>query len=521
MQFTVVPPGGRQPRGLRSQALLVSNNGWNDFGFVTMFHLVIYDQDGRRHGIGEVKIGELGMHSGLEQSPKRPGRVVRIPESFEVLGERLFSLGQDDTYYERLRQLGDAVRISVLTALKDMAFSETIFDRVQHEKVTRESLMRFLKPSAVEEQFRRIAQGGSRVSGFQVAYEAPVPDGGGGKSTILEFGVSPNSRPSTNIHVLTGRNSVGKSFLLNNLARAVGDYRADPQSVGRIVEYDRGARSSFANLVSVTFSAFDEFPLLADDDVAISYAYVGLKIPSTGTRTPRVKTPTQLQADFADGVEACLTGERADRWARALRTLQYASSGFLEEGWLEDFQSTQSSNIRRRKAKQLFVGLSSGHKVVLLTMTRLVEHVTERSLVVLDEPESHLHPPLLAAFIRALSDLLTDRNGLAVVATHSPVVLQEVPASCVWKLRRYGRQLSADRPSLETFGENVGVLTNEVFGLEVTDSGFHRDLKAAVRQGLSYESVLGRFGGQLGGEAKAIVRSLIAVRDSNDTEGPS
>jgi hypothetical protein len=38
-------------------------------------------------------------------------------------------------------------------------------------------------------------------------------------------------------------------------------------------------------------------------------------------------------------------------------------------------------------------------------------------------------PPLLAAMMRALSDLLVDRNGVAVVATHSPVVLQEVPAS--------------------------------------------------------------------------------------------
>jgi hypothetical protein len=79
-------------------------------------------------------------------------------------------------------------------------------------------------------------------------------------------------------------------------------------------------------------------------------------------------------------------------------------------------------------------------------MTRLVEHVTDRSLVVLDEPESHLHRPPLATFRRVLSDLLTDRNGLAVMATHSPVVLQEAPASCLWKLRRYGSQLVANRP---------------------------------------------------------------------------
>jgi predicted ATPase len=517
VQFTVVERGHRQPKGVRAQALLV-RDAWNDYGFVTMFHLVVYDDDGRRHGIGEVKIGELGMHPGRDQSNDGPGRVARVPERFEALGARQFSLGQDDSYYERLRQLGDNIRVLVLTALKDIAFNESIFERVQHEQVTRDSLMRFVKPTAVEEQFRRIAQGGVRVSGFQVAYEAPVPDGGAGKSVILPFEVSPNSRPSTNIHVLTGRNSVGKSYLLNSLTRCVGDYGAPEEDVGRIIEYNRGARRSFANLVSVTFSAFDEFPLIHDDDVAISYAYVGLKIPTGGSRAPRVKTSGQIKKDFADSVEACLTGERADRWAKALRTLQYAGNGLLGETWLADFQSTRSANVRRRKARQLFSSLSSGHKVVLLTMTRLVEHVTERSLVIIDEPESHLHPPLLAAFIRALSDLLADRNGLAVVATHSPVVLQEVPASCVWKLRRHGNHLVADRPTIETFGENVGVLTHEVFGLEVTDSGFHRDLKSAVRQGLSYEHVLGRFNGQLGGEAKAIVRSLIAVRDS---DGPA
>jgi predicted ATP-dependent endonuclease of OLD family len=80
-------------------------------------------------------------------------------------------------------------------------------------------------------------------------------------------------------------------------------------------------------------------------------------------------------------------------------------------------------------------------------MTRLIELVDERTLILLDEPESHLHPPLLSAFIRALSDLLVKRNGVAVIATHSPVVLQEVPKSCAWKLRRSGRVALAERPS--------------------------------------------------------------------------
>jgi predicted ATP-dependent endonuclease of OLD family len=87
--------------------------------------------------------------------------------------------------------------------------------------------------------------------------------------------------------------------------------------------------------------------------------------------------------------------------------------------------------IFREIARELFGALSTGHKIVLLTITRLVETVDERSIVLFDEPEAHLHPPLLSALIRALSELLISRNGVAIVATHSPVVLQEVPRTCV------------------------------------------------------------------------------------------
>ncbi|MEK5757114.1 AAA family ATPase, partial [Acinetobacter variabilis] len=77
---------------------------------------------------------------------------------------------------------------------------------------------------------------------------------------------------------------------------------------------------------------------------------------------------------------------------------------------------------------KLFGQLSSGHKIVLLILTRLVETVDEATLVLIDEPESHLHPPLLSAFMSALTELLEDRNGVAIIATHSPVVVQEVPS---------------------------------------------------------------------------------------------
>ena len=232
------------------------------------------------------------------------------------------------------------------------------------------------------------------------------------------------------------------------------------------------------------------------------------KIDDGTGETFQVKTPGMLAEDFVQSLGECRSGPRAKRWLQSLLTLE--ADPLFEEADVGGLLQLDEATWRDA-AKRLFRKLSSGHAIVLLTITRLVELVDERTLVILDEPEGHLHPPLLAAFIRAVADLLGRRNGVALVATHSPVVLQEVPMSCVWKLRRSGAVSAAERPTLETFGENVGVLTSEVFGLEVTRSGFHSLLEKAVEMGLGYKDVLDHFGDQLGSEARAITRGLIAA----------
>ena len=75
------------------------------------------------------------------------------------------------------------------------------------------------------------------------------------------------------------------------------------------------------------------------------------------------------------------------------------------------------------------------------------------------KPETHLHPPLTGSLVRALEQIVSNHNAMAVLATHSPVVLQEVPSDCVTILERWGDLTTTRRPSMETFAENVGSLT--------------------------------------------------------------
>ncbi|MHB1750970.1 MAG: hypothetical protein ACYCR3_12750, partial [Acidithiobacillus sp.] len=72
------------------------------------------------------------------------------------------------------------------------------------------------------------------------------------------------------------------------------------------------------------------------------------------------------------------------------------------------------------------------------------------------------------------------------------------------------------RPESETFAENVGILTREVFGLEVSKSGFHDLLAGSVSGGKHYEEIEQEYQYQLGFEGKAILRSMIATRNSQE-----
>lgn len=509
MQFTVLT-GGRVPSTARDEAFLVEDS-WDDwFTWNTLYQLTYVDADGVQHEIGGVKIGEFAMPA--ERS--RPA----IDTSFEQLADDFFSLGQDVSYYAGLADLPNAVGREILRALRDIAYDAEIWNRAKEEPVARRSLMRFVTRTEVEGQYRRAAHGGAPLTPYRFAFHIPRERPTSSPVT-LDFVVVPESQPPTNIHVLIGRNGVGKTHLLTNLTLAAVDTEAEPELVG-VLEVTEGASStgSFANLVTVSFSAFDTVEPLPQSriDSGVRYTYVGLKrVPRPGDEKPLApKSPAALATEFGKSVAECVQGPRLLRWRRALEMLE-ADPIFQAADVAALAEAGAGDEALKDRARDLFRRLSSGHKIVLLSITRLVESVEESSLVLLDEPEAHLHPPLLSAFVRALSDLLINRNGVAIIATHSPVVLQEVPRRCVWKMRRQGFELGADRPDLETFGENVGVLTREVFGLEVTSSGFHQLLREALADFGSYEAILERFGGELGQEARALIQGLVVNRESD------
>lgn len=510
MKFSLVQRGNRVPSvGVNIAYLHVDL--WNDYSFVTMFYLTVFDEKGNKHEIGNVKIGFIGQ-------TVQTDTYKELSSTFELVPDNFFSISSSTEYYKSIHdKLSRELKSQLLNGLNDLVYKPELLEKVKNEEVFGTSLLRSTSMTALKGQFARVLNGQVELTPFDFSFTRERSD----KFSELEmsFSVSPGSIPRSNIHTIIGRNGVGKTTLLNAMISSVinDNYSAGGFEVTSFFQQKNKIESDFfSSIVSVSFTIFDPFDPpkeRSDPSKGTCYFYLGLKgIADEDLDEAPLKKISDLNKEFVNSLMVCfIDSAKRNRWLNAIKTLE-SDDNFADMN-LKDL----ANNIDPKKlptfASKLFTKMSSGHAIVLLTITKLVEKVEEKTLVIIDEPESHLHPPLLSAFIRALSNLLFDRNGLAIIATHSPVILQEVPKSCVWKMIRSRTEVSCNRPDSETFGENVGALTREIFGLEVIRSGFHNLIADSVSKGGTYQDILEGYSGQLGFEGKAILKALVVNRD--------
>ncbi|WP_214850672.1 AAA family ATPase [Exiguobacterium sp. s193] len=478
---------------------LVPDN-WNDYLFYTLFNVEYIDKNLKKTEIGDVKIGFEDQTTD-EKTRTVLNQLVSGRDDFLLeLPNKFFSLGQSAKYYKNIKELDDDLRIDFLTAINDIAYNDELMKKYSEQEVLTVSLMREVNKYNYENQFKRIARGGTLLTDFDFLFSLEYQN----KKKNLHFKVEPDTLPPTNLHAVIGTNGVGKTTVLKGIMN----------------EYINGKlQDDFANLVYISFSVFDKNPS-DEEDEKDSFFYVGLK-----KKLGKTKSDTEINEEFRDSILSILIRKKQYHLHQMFTILNKADYNFNKlnfittlERYFETRRDKEDMQICTENIVSKFEYLSSGHKVILLSISKIVELIVEKSLVLIDEPETHLHPPLLSAYIRCLSELLTAENGVGIVATHSPVVLQEVPKSVVSIIRKYGNAFKIERPRIETFGENTGILTEEVFGLELINTGFHKILKEAAENLRDYDLVLEEFNHQLSLDAKTIVRSYLneLEKDTND-----
>jgi predicted ATPase len=517
MEFIVSRSSSPKKRHTEFPYARLVPDSWDDYGYRTTFSVSLWLAGDKVVELETVKIVTKDQERGHPELPTG---------WFKRLSNDHCSLGQAMSYYEVLEGLGKDVYEPFLKGLRDMVLLSSVRERFAKREGVVTSLLRFGSAQAALEnapQIFRATATGTEPGQLSFEYQFPTST----VTTEFQFGDVPEL-PARTIAVI-GYNGAGKTRLLAHLAMlAYTDTRHSMtekfvKDNGRYI----GTRPNFGAIVAISYSAFDDFQIpgkgasvnAKEDRERVekglaatgSYSYIGLrKVDKSGKISKALKSIDDLTRDFH------LAHMRAKKRER-VAALKAAFVPIQEEPSFEVLANLPHITADAETWKEAFACLSTGHKIVLNIVVQLCANLERRSIVLFDEPEIHLHPPLLAALLKAVSIALTRHDSFAVVATHSPVVLQEIPGRQVKVLRRYPGSLVVERAETETFGENVGTLTKLVFSLDSSATDFQGVLRELAKR-YSDSEIEEFFDGPMSSQARSVLMSWRALNSEADAD---
>lgn len=133
--------------------------------------------------------------------------------------------------------------------------------------------------------------------------------------------------------------------------------------------------------------------------------------------------------------------------------------------------------------------MSSGQLVFFKFALLALSSIANGTFVLIDEPETHLHPNFISGFISLLDDILERTGSLALIATHSPYLVREVTREQVHVFKVINGNISIFNPRLKTFGANVSDISDFVFEDNIRNSLSEKLIKNASIRDRSYEQM--------------------------------
>ena len=475
--------------------LVLKRDGWNDHSYYTLFGLQLRLQPGEDPDIvknlGEVKIMKAGQTEGLENRPFQG-----LPSGTRLdahLLNTVCSLSSKEKYYDAIAEIGIDIGREILTTLRDAALLPEVREKFQAEQCFKVSLLR---DSSARELLDSagVRFGGSQqlISSFFVSIKLD----GASSPHEFQFDFEPRQGIPRRIHSIVGLNGVGKTQVMARLAmllsrfskQAIKENRSALQSDDLISPVP-----SIYSVVAVSFSAFDEFerPTQLQGE-KFKYSYCGLQ-----HHRGRLKSKDDLLADIRTMVSTEMTDEKRMLLKKVLENLVRVDD-------LDAFVDEPEKNASR------YERLSAGQRLALNCIFHILSKIEPRTLILFDEPELHLHPQLLTGLLHAVGEILESQDSFAIIATHSPLVIQQLPKECVHVIRRDRMTPMVLKPTFQTFGESVSELTKFVFASTEADRDYRSVLQRMFLEANgNIETVRTLFGGQLSLNADIYLESLL------------
>lgn len=136
---------------------------------------------------------------------------------------------------------------------------------------------------------------------------------------------------------------------------------------------------------------------------------------------------------------------------------------------------------------------SSGQRGMMQFCASLFLRAKDGGLVLIDEPENHMHPAYISLLMRTLASILIAAEARAIVVTHSPFVVREVERNSVVVLQTDPEGFPATyQPSLQTLGGDVAMISDHVFGDSQIRKGFEDRIDVFLGDKLTGQSTADR-----------------------------
>lgn len=154
-----------------------------------------------------------------------------------------------------------------------------------------------------------------------------------------------------------------------------------------------------------------------------------------------------------------------------------------------------------------FYYLSTGEVRFIKLLAQACTYIENGSLLLLDEPETHLHPNFIARLMSALERLLADTGSCAIMATHSVYVVREVFHDQVVIVEKdVDGRISIKAPGMRTFGADISSISAFIFGEEDTSFLAEDTMRRIRAENLSFNEVREKYGALLSREILSELR---------------
>ena len=423
-------------------AFVLAADQWDDFGVKSLFRLFFYQSsEQQRLLIGAVKI----IVRSIDQDSPKVTTTEHLETKFVSLSDEFCSLGQDQKYYENIKQAFPDQYRSILWALRDCAVFPFIEDDLKKDYSFGRSLLRDNEAERLLREAKYLIEGVKITNKESFVYHFLPPFSE--SETLLDVEFDCHSLLPSRLLAIVGKNGVGKTQMMSRFPIDLSHKKQEnfePQL------------PLFSKVISISTSLYDHchYP---DKSNEFNYEYIGLTIKDGANR--RIITNDEIDSKL----QASCKLVNAKGRAKSLRNIL---EEILSEAIIETlFQESNGKYLLNTSAlKDVRQKLSSGESTLLYLLTSVVSTLRFDTLLLFDEPETHLHPNAITTLISALYKLLEEFQSYAIVATHSPLVIREIKSRQVRVMERFGDRSLIRKVQQESLGANISALVDEIFG---------------------------------------------------------